>query len=125
MPLKGKRILVVEDEMLEAIDIEDSLLGFGAIVLGPATRLGLALDLAQSAQFDVAILDVDLHGGRSYPVAEIMKGRGIPYIFATGYGHTCDAAVAKGVTTLEKPFKASELQHALLSALSQPIHPVP
>ncbi|MGO4170409.1 response regulator [Novosphingobium sp. YAF33] len=117
MTLRGKRILVVEDEMLVAMNIEDSLLDFGAVVVGPALRLENALELAGQAQFDIAILDVNLHGGRSYPVAEVLQARGVPFIFATGYGHTDDGEMSNSVTTLTKPFRSEDLEQALLGAL--------
>ena len=119
MSLNGKRVLVVEDEMLVAMNIEDILLELGAIVVGPAMRLETALDLAQVAELDVAMLDVNLHGGRSYPVAEVLRARGLPFIFATGYGHTDDDGPFGEVPTLAKPFRSQELERLLLDALER------
>jgi CheY-like chemotaxis protein len=119
MSLNGKRVLVVEDEMLVAMNIEDILLELGAIVVGPAMRLETALDLAQVAELDVAMLDVNLHGGRSYPVAEVLRARGLPFIFATGYGHTDDDGTFGEVPTLAKPFRSQELERLLLDALER------
>jgi len=119
MSLNGKRVLVVEDEMLVAMNIEDILLELGAIVVGPAMRLETALDLAQVAELDVAMLDVNLHGGRSYPVAEVLRARGLPFIFATGYGHTDDDGTFGEVPTLAKPFRSQDLERLLLDALKR------
>lgn len=120
MSLLGKRVLVVEDEMLVAMNIEDMLLELGAVVVGPAMRIEAALRLARETEFDVAMLDVNLHGGRSYSVAELLRARGKPFIFATGYGHTEDEAIYRDVLTLPKPFRAAELSKALVDALAVP-----
>lgn len=117
MSLSGKRVLVVEDEMLVAMNIEDALTDLGAIVVGPAMRLDTALELAANADFDIAMLDVNIHGGRSYAVAELLKSHGKPFIFATGYGHAADGEEFSDIATLAKPFRASDLETALCGAL--------
>lgn len=118
MTLTGKRVLVVEDEMLVAMNLEDLLIERGAEVVGPAMRLDTALDLARTERLDVAVLDINLHGGRSYPVAETLRERRIPFIFATGYGHAEGAEGYAEVPTLTKPYRASELAEALERALT-------
>lgn len=118
MPLVGKRVLVVEDEMLVAMNLEDTLVDLGAEVVGPAMRLDTALELARIEQFDVAVLDINLHGGRSYPVAEALRERGLPFVFATGYGHAEGAEAFSDVAILVKPYRAEELADALKSALA-------
>lgn len=117
MSLAGKRVLVVEDEMLVAMNIEDTLTELGAIVIGPAMRLDTALALAERGEFDLAMLDVNIHGGRSYPVATLLKLRGVPFIFATGYGHAAEADEFSDVPTLAKPFRTSDLEEVLCKAL--------
>lgn len=121
MTLAGKRVFVVEDEMLVAMNIEDILLDLGATVVGPAMRLDTALELAATADFDVAMLDVNIHGGRSYPVAEVLRTRGLPFIFATGYGHTDDDGSFGSVPTLAKPFRSHDLEQALSEAIGNPL----
>ncbi|WP_260927948.1 response regulator [Novosphingobium sp. 9] len=110
-------MLIVEDEMIVAMNIEDTLMDLGAIVIGPAMRLDTALELAGREEFDVAMLDVNIHGGRSYPVATLLRSRGIPFIFATGYGHASDGEDFSDVATLAKPFRAADLEAALCNAL--------
>ncbi|QND66650.1 response regulator [Mesorhizobium loti] len=80
------RVLVVEDEALVAMLIEDMLLELGYEVLGPAMRLGPALEMARDEIFDLAVLDVNLANEQSFPVAQLLQERGIPFVFATGYG---------------------------------------
>jgi CheY-like chemotaxis protein len=116
--LAGKRILVVEDEMLVATNLEDTLTDLGAVVIGPAMRVEEALDLAAKESFDVAILDVNLNGTRSYAVAELIQQRGLPFIFATGYGHVLGADSFRDVPTLAKPYRTQELCDALAAALA-------
>lgn len=118
MPLRGKRVLVVEDEMLVALNLEDLLVDLGAEVVGPAMRLETALDLARSERLDVAVLDINLHGGRSYPVAEVLRDRGLPFIFATGYGHAEGSEAFAHVPTLTKPYRSGELAAALAEAIA-------
>jgi DNA-binding response OmpR family regulator len=62
------------------------LIELGHVPVGPATRLDAGIEMATSGTFDLAILDVNLGGTRSFPIADVLKARGIPVIFATGYG---------------------------------------
>ena len=111
------RILIVEDEMLVAMNIEDMLLELGHEVAGIASRLEPALALAREGAFDVAMLDVNLAGEPSFPVADMLLGRGIPFLFATGYGAKGIPEAYQGHLVLQKPFRAAELG-ALLTAAS-------
>lgn len=107
------RILVVEDEMLVAMNIEDMLLDLGHEVAGLASRLGPALALAVEGRFDAAMLDVNLDGEPSFPVADLLAGRGIPFLFATGYGRQGIEERFRDRPILQKPFRAAELGAAL------------
>lgn len=118
MDLTGKRILVVEDELLVAENLTDTLTDLGAEVVGPAMQVTAALDLAATADFDVAILDVNLNGTRSYAVAELLQRRKLPFIFATGYGHVLGDDSFRAVPTLAKPYRTQELCSALTAALT-------
>lgn len=113
--LSGKRILVVEDEYLVADFIADALTELDAAVVGPVYRIEEGLSLARDGEFDAAVLDVNLNGQRSDPVAEILKARGIPYILATGYGIAEGAA---GVPVLDKPYTEEKLAHVLNRVMS-------
>lgn len=105
----AKRVLVVEDEMTIAMMVEDMLIDLGYEVVEIAARLPVALKMAVEAVVDFVILDVNLDGHKSFPVAEILEKRGIPFAFATGYGRAGieDAFVDRPVLT--KPFTAADL----------------
>ena len=107
------RILIVEDEMLVAMNIEDMLLDLGHEVAGLASRLEPALALAAEGEFDIAMLDVNLAGQQSFPVAAILASRGIPFLFATGYGAKGVAEEYRDYPVLQKPFGAHDLEQAL------------
>jgi CheY-like chemotaxis protein len=109
------RILVVEDEMMIALMIEDMLADMGHEVVGVAQSLSAALDMteAKAGQFDMAILDVNLAGERSFPVARRLAERGVPFMFATGYGTLGLEEPFQGVFTLMKPFQQEDLARAI------------
>ena len=112
------RILIVEDEMLVAMNIEDMLLDLGHEVAGLAGRLEPALALARDAEIDVAMLDVNLAGEQSFPVADALIERGVPFLFATGYGLKGIPERYRDRPVLQKPFRASDLAQALREAAS-------
>jgi CheY-like chemotaxis protein len=107
-----RRVLVVEDDSLVAMLIEDIVTDLGHEVAGSATRLDQALDLARTASFDAAILDVNLAGQRSFPVADVLKARGIPFIFATGYDGDGLGEGYRDAVMLRKPFQADDVAKA-------------
>lgn len=107
------KVLIVEDEMLVAMNIEDMLLELGHEVAGLAGRLAPGLALARDAEFDVAMLDVNLAGEQSFPIADALAERSIPYFFATGYGAKGVIEVHRHVPILQKPFRARDLDQAL------------
>ncbi len=83
--VSGLRILVVEDTLLVAEVICAQLEGAGSIVIGPAARLPQALALARAEELDGAVLDVNLNGTMSFPLAALLEERQVPFIFLTGY----------------------------------------
>ena len=99
--------------MLVAMNIEDMLLDLGHEVAGLASRLEPALSLAREGAFDLAMLDVNLAGQQSFPVADILAARGIPFLFATGYGTKGIAEQYRDRPVLQKPFRARDLGEAL------------
>lgn len=108
--MAGRRILVVEDETLIAIDIEEILQALGCEIVGPTGKLETALQLASDEMLDAAILDVTIRGGKVYPVAEQLLARGIPFILASGYGDWALPEPLRDQPRLTKPFTAAELE---------------
>src|SRR5271155_4019332 len=116
--LKGRRILVVEDEMMIAMLVDDMLSELGCSVVGPAHGLDAALDLARTeVGLDAALLDVNLGGQPVFAVADALRAKGVPAIFSTGYGDAGLRDVDRGSPVLQKPFRAGDLARALNQAL--------
>ena len=111
--IKGLRVLVVEDEALVALQLEDLLIEQGCIVVGPAARVGQALKLLNEQPVDAAVLELNIAGELVYPVADELTKRGLPYIFATGYGTSGLTEPYRGQRVVEKPFARRELLHAM------------
>jgi CheY-like chemotaxis protein len=113
--LQGRLILVVEDDFLIGYDFATSLEGLGAKVLGPVGSVDDALDLLlETVKVDAAVLDLNLGGELSYPVADALAERGIPFVFTTGYDKAKIAARFSAVTHCEKPVDISKVVQALL-----------
>jgi CheY-like chemotaxis protein len=111
--LGGLRVLVVEDEMMVSMLIEDMLTDLGCTVVGPAARLDEAFDLARAADIDCAVLDVNLGGQPIFPLADLLRERGLPFAFATGYGDAGLRDVDHGAPVLQKPFREGDLARVL------------
>jgi len=117
--LFGKRILVVEDEMLVVMAIEDMLVDLGCSSISLAANVQQALDLIEQKPFDLATLDLNLDGLQSYSVAQALTERGVPFAFSTGYGKHGVGGGYGGRPVISKPFSSAQLV-ATLTALLQP-----
>lgn len=115
--LTGRRVLLVEDESLVAMFAEDMLLDLGCEVV-IAMRLEQGMALARNEDFDFAVLDVNLGNTRSYPIADLLFERCIPFLFATGYGRQGLEAAYQAVPVLQKPYQADPLEHLLTRLLT-------
>ncbi len=111
--LAGLRVLIVEDEMMVSMLIEDMLGDLGCHVVGPAARLDEALALAENAEIDCAVLDVNLGGQSTFPVADLLRAKGVPFAFATGYGDAGLREVDRDSAVLQKPFREVDLAKVL------------
>ncbi|HEX4710436.1 response regulator [Phenylobacterium sp.] len=111
--LGGLRVLVVEDEMMVSMLIEDMLTDLGCTVIGPASRLDEAFELARASDIDCAVLDVNLGGQPIFPLADLLRERGLPFAFATGYGDAGLREVDRGAPVLQKPFREGDLARVL------------
>jgi CheY-like chemotaxis protein len=117
--MRGRRVLVVEDESLIAMFVQTMLTDLGCEVLGPVYDLSAALDfVATPTHIDVAVLDLNLDGEPAYPVVDALRARGVPVIFCTGYGDTGLRASDQGCPVLRKPYRAAELPRVLAEALA-------
>lgn len=110
------RILIVEDEMTIAMMLEDMLETLGHHAVAVAARLPQAMELAEACEVDLAILDVNLDGQTSFPVAEKLRERRIPFVFATGYGSAGIDPGFADVRVLKKPFLIGDLKDAVAAA---------
>ena len=119
--IKGNRILVVEDESLVALALSETLSQLGFEVVGPIGNLSDANEIAHSATIDAAILDVNLNGEMSYPLAEALVHRGVPFIFVTGYGpESIDTRFSK-ILALQKPIERDSLHRIFGAATTSAI----
>jgi len=112
----GMRVLVVEDELMIRMLLQDMLADLGHKLAGEAGRIDQAVALARAGNFDIAILDVNLNGEPISPVVEVLLGRGVPFVFATGYGQRGVPEPYRDTPTLEKPFQMDALAAALDAA---------
>jgi CheY-like chemotaxis protein len=112
------RILVVEDSFLVVTLLDEIFEDLGWAVVGPATRLADALQLARNGVFDVALLDVNLNGEMSWAVARVLAERGVPFVFSTGYdAETVLPADLAGAAVLSKPFRIREVEDKIRQAI--------
>ncbi|MBS9478790.1 response regulator [Ancylobacter radicis] len=120
--LSGRRIFLVEDEALVAMMIESMIEELGGTVVATKSGVNEALDFvaASHSEIDVALLDLNLNGKRSYDVAQAASGHGIPVVFATGYADDDIVETWRGRPVLAKPFQLADLEGALARALSGP-----
>jgi CheY-like chemotaxis protein len=108
-----RRVLVVEDEMLIGMLLEDMLTDMGHEVAAIVPRLKDALAAVERETFDLAVLDVHLHGESAFPVADALIAKGVPFIFATGYGERGLPDSYRGRPVLQKPFARDDLDRLL------------
>jgi CheY-like chemotaxis protein len=115
--LSGKSILLVEDNFVVAASIREHLQSLGCIVVGPAADVKTALELARSHPVDGALLDVKLNDADAYPVAVVLRDRGVPFVFVTGYPRPTEAEF-KSTPWVSKPFTLEQLTEVLEISLA-------
>lgn len=116
--LRGKAVLVVEDEYFIAQDLRAALEAAGAIVVGPVADPDAALTLVSGTPVDAAMLDINLLGAINFSVADRLAAQGIPFVFATGYETATVPAGHAGVPLWRKPYDAQEVVAALAAMVS-------
>ena len=110
------RVLVVEDEAMVAMMLEDMLDDLGCRVVGPAASLAAGLELARSAPLDAAVLDVNLAGEKVFPIADALSERGVPFVYATGYGRAGLREEDTARPVVQKPYSTQDLARTLRAA---------
>ena len=111
--LKGQRILILEDNFIMALDLRQMVEALGGTVVGPAGRLAEGVALAKSDGISAAILDVNLDGETSFPLADELLAAHVPVIFATGYDSKVLPDRFVDVPRLSKPFDERSVEKAI------------
>lgn len=116
--LRGRRVLIVEDEMLVAMELESLLRERGCTVLGPAPTLARALALLEQERPDAALLDLNLNGKQTTPVAAALSARDVPFVVVTGYAAVeADAPELQRAPRLNKPVDHRNLVRVLAAVI--------
>lgn len=119
-PLSGRSILLIEDEPLIGLHAQNCLENVGCNVVGPIARMEPAMVAARDAAFDFAILDINLAGQMTFPVADVLAERGIPFAFCSGYSSASDIPDRfADIPVLRKPLGEAELLAAASIGPSQ------
>jgi CheY-like chemotaxis protein len=117
--IAGLSLLLVEDEYLIALDAEQMLMDLGAAKVEVVGTFDAANARSQEGDFDVAVLDVNINGKLSYPIADNLRRRGKPFVFATGYGlQDRPRADFEGSAYVSKPYTKDRLRQALCAAIA-------
>jgi CheY-like chemotaxis protein len=117
--LRGRRVMIVEDEMLVAMELESLVGDQGCAVVGPAATVERALALLEQERPDAAILDVNLDGTTAAPVAAALNAQGVPFLLATGYGGNQSLQPElKDAPRVDKPVDHEQLVRALAQILA-------
>jgi CheY-like chemotaxis protein len=118
MSLEGVRVLLVEDEAIIAMTAEDMLEELGCTLAATASSLDEAFACVEQHSFDVALLDINLNGQQSLPVAALLKEMGRRFVFTTGYGTAGCGADHADVPLVTKPYQLADLETAIRQALA-------
>lgn len=114
VPLSGVRVLVVEDNFFVAEQFRTALEASGCVVVGPVGRLTEGLRLAEQEPLDCALLDINIHGARSFAIAKVLRGRGLPFVFLSGYDATILPSDLWNANKLDKPINDADLVAAVI-----------
>ncbi len=105
------RVLIVEDDWLQAADLAQHFSNLGLEVVGPATSITAGLRLAREA--DMAVLDINLSGQPVYPIADLLNERGVPMVFYTSYSALAIPERFRFASRLDKPATTQQIDQAL------------
>jgi DNA-binding LytR/AlgR family response regulator len=113
----GKRVLILEDDVLLALEAAETLEEIGAVVVGPAHRVDAALALLDTVRPDAALLDVNIIGFTSAPVAKRLADENIPFVLATGYGQ--QSGITGSCAVIDKPYNRKQLHEAFFNLFGE------
>ncbi|MDB5431652.1 MAG: response regulator receiver protein [Caulobacter sp.] len=116
--LKTRRVMIVEDEMIVAWLLEDLLDELGYTVAGPAKSVRQAQALIAAGGIDAAVLDINLDGEMSYPVADTLAAQGVPFIFSSGYSRDSLPEAYRSCPLIQKPFDPRKVAAALVAMMA-------
>ncbi|MDF0521217.1 response regulator [Bradyrhizobium yuanmingense] len=120
-PFTGRRVFVVEDEYFLADDISEAFRALGAEVAGPAGHIEDAFKiLRDGSTLDAAVLDVNIHSERIFPVARELRARNVPFVFTTGYERVTVGPEFQDVPLFEKPIDLAKLARQLAALIVEP-----
>ena len=119
--VRGRRLLLIEDETLVGMMMYDTLTDLGFDVIGPINTMADAAKAIEHAEFDAAILDVNLNGEFIYPLADIVTSRGLPFVFVTGYSAEGLEPRFSKVPVLQKPIEMERLQEIFVRNEDEPL----
>jgi CheY-like chemotaxis protein len=118
-PLAGLSVLLLEDEFLIALDAEEILTGLGAAQVEIVNTLAAARGALESAGYDLALLDINVNGEMSFPVAEQFAAEKVPVVFASGYEmRTPPRLNGTPVPCISKPYTREDLKSVVVAALA-------
>lgn len=116
MIIRGRHLLILEDEPIIGLTLEDMIAEAGG-TSDYAETLEQGIELASGSGLHAAILDVNIHGQKSYPLADLLTQQGVPFVFATGYGDTLHPEQFAKVPTVTKPYSLPDIEKALAEVL--------
>jgi CheY-like chemotaxis protein len=111
--LTGRRVLVIEDQYLIAMEIAEALEEAGAEIVGPTGSVSSAAKPIHDDGFDLAVVDVQLRDGEAYPLVDELQKARIPMVFLTGYERPQLRREYRGLPHVIKPFEPKQLVSAL------------
>ena len=112
-PLDTLRFMIVDDEMIIALDLEAMLEDLGHTVVETVSRVDRGMELAKTSDIDMAILDINVRGQTSFPIAQILRDRSVPFIFSSGYGEGGLIDGFRDELVLTKPYDTEGLRRIL------------
>ena len=116
--LQGRRILAVEDSPVVAVACEEMLRDMGCLVIGPATNMAAALQMAREEELDAALVDINIRGGKAFPVLRILHDRGVPFLLTSGYADWSMPEEWQAQPRLAKPYTPNQLRESLIGLLA-------